>query len=165
MSNTIRQQPLSFVAPIVIDDQDPALHYETLRALISSDKVNGNGLNAVATVHFANFIFLEKTTAANGKEYYKKLALFTFYDGDFETYVKDFVENVGALFDSLLVHLENGKSLIPVRENEDDFVKYIKNYDQPVARWYSAYPDKIVNKITSHPVQGVMYYDTDRPTK
>jgi hypothetical protein len=147
MSDKPRQQPLSFIVPIKEGK------YEELRDLIAG--VGPTGLNNVGTVHFGNFIFLEPAIGNDGKEYYKKFGLFTFYDGEFETYVKDFVEHVGDTFNALLTFLDDvPEDLIPVQQSPQEFTKYVKKYDQPVAKWYTAYPDKIVKKITN-PVQGV----------
>ena len=155
MSDQPRQRPLSFIAPIK-GDSEPSIqsNYEALRQLLEG--VTPEGLNSVGTVHFGNFIFLEPATGTNGGDYYKKFALFTFYDGDFRTYVKDFVENVGDTFNALLSHLDDvPEGVIPVQRNIKGFGDYVEDHDQPVAKWYTAYPNKIVKDITD-PVEGVV---------
>ncbi|ACK71273.1 hypothetical protein PCC7424_2868 [Gloeothece citriformis PCC 7424] len=149
-----RQRPLSFIAPIKgVDEVSVQENYKKLSALIAN--VGPAGLNDVGTVHFGNFLFLEPATGSDGTQYYKKFALFTFYDGKFETYVKDFALKVGNTFNALLQYLDDvPEDLIPVQQNIEDFADYIEKYDQPVAKWYTAYPNKIVKEITN-PVQGV----------
>lgn len=154
MSDKPKQQPLSFIAPIKgVDESSIQANYEALRTLLT--QVTPDGLNKVGTVHFGNFIFLEPVTGTNG-EYYKKFALFTFYDGEFRTYVKDFVVNVGDTFNALLTYLDDvPEGVIPVQRNIQAFGDYVEKYDQPVAKWYAAYPNKIVKDITD-PVEGVV---------
>lgn len=147
MGDKPRQQPLSFIAPI----KDGK--YEELLQLIA--QLDPTGLNDVGTVHFGNFIFLEPACGNDGKKYYKKFALFTFYDGEFDAYVKDFVENVGDTFNALIKFLDDvPENLTDVTKQPEAFAKYVEKYDQPVAKWYTAYPDKIVKQITN-PVEGV----------
>ncbi|GAB1541001.1 hypothetical protein NUACC21_36700 [Scytonema sp. NUACC21] len=154
MSDKPKQQPLSFIAPIKgADDSSVQENYQKLSALIA--RVDATGLNNVGTVHFGNFIFLEPATGNDGNQYYKKFALFTFYDGTFEQYVKDFVTKVGDTFNALLEYLGDvPEDLVPVQQSPQEFAEYVKKYDQPVAKWYSAYPNKIVKDITN-PVEGV----------
>jgi len=148
VSSQVKQNPLSFIAPIKEGK------YEALRGLIA--ELDEKGLNSVGTVHFGNFIFLEPAIK-DGKEYHKKFALFTFYDGEFDKYVQDFVNHVGKVFDALLSCLDDvPDNLIPVNKNPKKFAEYVKKYDQPVAKWYTAYPDKLVKQITTDPVEGVV---------
>lgn len=156
MSDKPKQRPLSFIAPIKGKTEvEVQNNYETLSRLIA--KVDATGLNNVGTVHFGNFMFLEPATGDNGQKYYKKFALFTFYDGTFEQYVKDFVDKVGNTFNALLAHLDDvPEDLIPVEQSPQEFAEYVRKYDQPVAKWYAAYPNKIVKEITN-PVQGGTY--------
>ncbi|WP_013335043.1 hypothetical protein [Gloeothece verrucosa] len=156
MSNKPRQRPLSFIAPIKggMDEDSVQKNYKELSALIAD--VSPAGLNDVGTVHFGNFLFLEPATGSDGTQYYKKFALFTFYDGSFERYVKDFAAKVGDTFNALLQHLDDvPKDLRDVKKQPEKFSKYVQAHDQPVAKWYTAYPDKIVKEITN-PVQGVV---------
>src|SRR5690349_5046809 len=48
--------------------------------------------NSIGTLHDARFVILDDST----------VALFTTYDGDFETYMMDFVRVAGPMFDGLL---------------------------------------------------------------
>jgi hypothetical protein len=155
MSDTPKQLPLSFIAPIKGKTEvEVQGNYNQLSELIA--KVDATGLNNVGTVHFGNFIFLEPATGNDGNKYYKKFALFTFYDGDFDTYVDDFVAHVGETFNALLRFLDDvPEDLIPVQQSPKEFAKYVKKYDQPVAKWYTAYPNKRVKPDITNPVEGV----------
>ena len=155
MSDQPQQKPLSFIAPIKgVDEPSIQKNYKALGQLLT--QVTPEGLNSVGTVHFGNFLFLEPATGTNGEDYFKKFALFTFYDGDFRTYIKDFVENVGDTFNALLTYLDDvPEGVIPVQRNIQGFGDYVEGHNQKVAKWYTAYPDKIVREITD-PVEGVV---------
>ncbi|MES2460393.1 MAG: hypothetical protein V4671_07405 [Armatimonadota bacterium] len=88
-------------------------------------------LNRVATVHFARFVFLENNT---------KLAIITTYDGDFDTYINDFIEQIADVFNALFTHMEDAPPL-PVQTYRKEFGEYIKKNDVPcIQPFYSAYP-------------------------
>jgi cytochrome P450 len=95
-------------------------------------------LDQVGTVHFARFIFLENDT---------KLALITSYDGSFETYMKNYIEVAGDLFDFMLDHIKDAPPL-PVRQYRNEFIEYVRRIDvvsdSPL---YSAYGDLTVQDI------------------
>jgi len=95
-------------------------------------------LNHVGTVHFARFIFLENNT---------KLALITTFDGDFDTYIKNYIELAGPLFDLMLNYMKDAPPL-PVREHRDEFVEYVRRCDiGSETPFYSAYSDLTVQEI------------------
>lgn len=95
-------------------------------------------LNKIATVHFARFVFLENNT---------KLAVITSYDGDFDKYIKDFVREIGDIFNQLLEHMENAPPL-PVQSYPEEFLKYVRDNDVPIlGSLYSAYPTLTVVDI------------------
>lgn len=87
-------------------------------------------LRKIGTVHFARFVFFGKT----------QLAVITTYDGDFEEYINAFTNDIGKVFDALLLHMKDAPPL-PVANNRDAFLKYVKDHDIPcVPPFYSAYP-------------------------
>jgi hypothetical protein len=95
-------------------------------------------LNKIATVHFARFVFLENNT---------KLAVITTFDHDFETYIADFVDEIGQIFDMLLRHME-GAPPLPVRDHREEFLQYVRENDMPAIQpFYSAYPTLTVLDI------------------
>jgi hypothetical protein len=96
-------------------------------------------LTRIATVHFARFVFLGES----------QLAVITTYDGDFDRYIDAFVDEIGGVFDKLLVHVRDAPPL-PVSEHRDEFLQYVKAHDLPcIPPFYSAYPDlKVLDILT-----------------
>lgn len=95
------------------------------------------GLNDLATVHFARFVFLDD----------RSLAVITSYDGNFEDYINDFVNAIGDVFDLLVSFMEDAPPT-PVRQHRKEFLEYIKAHDLGcVGPFYCAYPDRTVLDI------------------
>ncbi len=96
-------------------------------------------LNKLATVHFARFVLL-------GDE---KVAVITTYDGDFDAYINEFINEIGDVFNALLQHVEGG-SPVPVQSHRDEFLQFVRDHDlRCVDPFYSAYPDRTVLDITA----------------
>ena len=87
-------------------------------------------LDAIGTVHFARFVFLQNNT---------QLAIITDYDGDFVKYISDFATFIGPIFDAMFVHIADAPPL-PVKKNAEAFVDYVRQHDVNSIRFYSAYP-------------------------
>ncbi len=117
-----------------------------LEALLQQHALdNAKILNAVGTVHFARFLFLDNKT---------HLALFTEYDGSLETYVMDFVKIASPLFNMLLQHVASPPPL-PVEVHPQEFLQWVKAHDLPsVVPLYSAYPTLTVQDIVSNLTPG-----------
>ncbi len=134
------QNPLTLVMKIRSPEDYQQLN-ETLLQLHSqpaTDNPITAALNKIATVHFARFVFLENNT---------KLAVITTYDHDFETYISDFVDEIGHVFDMLLSHME-GAPPLPVRDHREEFLHYVREHDMPAIQpFYSAYPTLTVLDI------------------
>ena len=97
-----------------------------------------NALDKLKTVHFARFVFLSKNT---------QLAVITTYDGSFDKYINDFVDEIGGVFNALLAHMADAPPL-PVEKNRDAFLAYVKKYDlRGIEPFYSAYPEASVVTI------------------
>jgi hypothetical protein len=96
-------------------------------------------LNAVGTVHFARFLFLENNT---------KFGIITTYDGDFETYIRDFSDKIGDIFDVIHTHMIDQPPL-PVKEHPEEFLAYIRAHEVKPIAFYSAYPALTVLGINS----------------
>lgn len=123
----------------IIKSPEAQQHLETLLTQHALD--NAKILNAVGTVHFARFVFLENNT---------KLALFTEYDGSLDTYVMDFVKAASPLFNMLLQHVADPPPL-PVESKPQEFLDWVKKHDLPsVVPLYSAYPTLTVQDIVSN---------------
>jgi hypothetical protein len=95
-------------------------------------------LNKLNTVHFARFVFLENNT---------KLAVITTYDGKFEDYINEFIDEIGDIFNALLAHMAGGPPL-PVQQNRKAFLDYVRANDlRAIEPFYSAYPQATVLDI------------------
>lgn len=95
-------------------------------------------LTKLKTVHFARFVFL-----ANNSQ----LAVITTYDGSFDNYIKDFINEIGDVFNALLSHISDAPPL-PVQQNPDAFLAYVKKNDlRGIDPFYSAYPQASVVTI------------------
>jgi hypothetical protein len=126
------QSPLTLVMPL----KDGAA--DGLRALIeglAQAPVNPveAALDALHSVHFARFVLLENDT---------RLAVITAYDGEFRTYVMDFIDHLGPVFDQLLSFVADWPAEHPVQQHRDEFVAYVEDHDlRCVGSFYSAYPE------------------------
>lgn len=119
--------------------QPTALHARALRVLLThAYQQVVDILDKVGTVHFARFIFLENDT---------KLALMTSYDGTFETYMKNYIEVAGDLFDLMLEHIQDAPPL-PVQQYRNEFIEYVRRIDAVSdSPFYSAYGKLTVQDI------------------
>lgn len=108
---------------------------EHLQSLPDDKNPVVSALNKIGTVHFARFAFLEDA---------QQLAVITTYDGDFETYINEFVNKIGDIFNTLLTYVADAPPL-PVQTHRQEFLEYIRTGDiRCVGRFYSAYPDHTV---------------------
>lgn len=96
------------------------------------------GMDAVGTVHFAHWFFLDNFT---------RVCLCTEYDGPFDVYIKDFIRVIGDMFNALLMHLADPPPL-PVQQNQDAFVAWVHAHDVPLfGKLIVAYPTLTVQDI------------------
>jgi hypothetical protein len=111
-----------------------------LQALQANQEAFGQALTSISTVHFARFILITNNPALGlpvGDN--ATLALFTEYDGDFTTYVKDFVAKLGPIFGALLQFVADPPPL-PVTDHPDEFVAWVQAHNPQPLTFYSAYP-------------------------
>lgn len=95
-------------------------------------------LNKIGTVHFARFVFLEDA---------RQLMVITTYDGEFEKYINEFVNQIGDVFNNLLTYVADAPPL-PVQTYRQEFLNYIRASDLGcVGQFYSAYPNNTVFDI------------------
>ena len=95
-------------------------------------------LDKLKTVHFARFVFLENNT---------KLAVITTYDGSFDEYINEFIDEIGDVFNALLAHMKDASAL-PVQQNRQAFLDYVRKNDlRAIEPFYSAYPKATVLDI------------------
>jgi hypothetical protein len=76
-----------------------------------------SGLDNVGTVHVARFTIVENN-----------LLMFSFYDGDFRTYIRDFILTLGNAFDGVVGLVENPPPT-PCWEHIDEFIEWVHEHD------------------------------------
>ena len=133
------QSPLSVIMKI---KSPTAEHAEKLKLVIKHGAPSiEKKLKDARHVHFASFQFLENDT---------KLALFTVFDRDFDSYIAHFAEQIGPLFDKIFEHIVDAPPL-PVDEFPREFVETIRRYNLPPAAGYffSAHPTATAAQLSS----------------
>jgi hypothetical protein len=75
------------------------------------------GLDNVGTVHMARFTIVDD-----------KLLMFSFYDGDFRTYIRDFIVTLGHAFDAVVELVEDPPPL-PCWQHVDEFIDWVHEHD------------------------------------
>ena len=76
------------------------------------------GLNNVGTVHFARFVLVDDN-----------LCMFSSYDGDFSNYIRDFIAQIGSVFDGVVALIEGGEGVIPTGHNIEAFIDWVRDHD------------------------------------
>jgi hypothetical protein len=135
------QNPLTLVMKAKSPDDSTALRQlvEKLQSLPPDQNPITLALNKLSNVHFARFSFLSTD----------QLGVITTYDGDFDAYINEFIDNIGDVFNALLVHVENAPPL-PVQTHRQEFLNYVRTVDcRCVGPFYSAYPEHTVLDILS----------------
>jgi hypothetical protein len=76
-----------------------------------------------------------------------KLAVITTYDGSFDTYINEFIDEIGDVFNAVLQHMD-GAPPIPVQQHRQAFLDYVRANDlRGLEPFYSAYPTASVVTI------------------
>ncbi|HEX2300918.1 MAG TPA: hypothetical protein VHH34_20825 [Pseudonocardiaceae bacterium] len=133
------QNPLTLVMRGKSPEDSAALRQlvEHIQSLPQDQNPIVAALNKIGTVHFARFAFFDDD----------HLAVITTYDGDFATYINEFVNEIGDIFNKLLAHVTDAPPL-PVQTYRQEFLEYIQDRDlKAVGTFYSAYPDRTVLDI------------------
>ncbi len=91
------QQPFTLIMPTRSPGDRRALEAKLthLLALPQDQNPLTAALDAIGTVHFARFVFVDDT----------RLTFVMTYDGDMTAYVNEFVDHLGPVFDMLLQHM------------------------------------------------------------
>jgi len=129
--------PLTVMLPL-----DPSKNVAELltRVAANQDALFG-ALSCVGTVHFARFILFDRSKAdlrpAFGPDGSLGEGPFAFgiiteFDGDFDLYTQQFVDQIGFLFDLGLSFTIDGQALIPVQEHLEEFAAYLKEHNLSV---------------------------------
>jgi hypothetical protein len=109
------QIPMNLVMPLA--DNSPLGRARLIQTLAGAVQEVIAGLDNTQIVHFARFTIVDDN-----------LCMFSFYDGDFSNYIRDFIYNVGSAFDGLLSFIKNHPQL-PVEEHPDEFIQWVKDHD------------------------------------
>jgi hypothetical protein len=109
------QIPMNLVMPLA--DNSPLGRARLIQTLAGAVQEVIAGLDNTQIVHFARFTIVD----AN-------LCMFSFYDGDFSNYIRDFIYNVGSAFDGLLSFIK-GHPPLPVEQHPDEFIQWVKDHD------------------------------------
>jgi len=131
------QNPLTLVMSIksAADSQALAALLAKIQAAPPEQNPIMVALTKLNIVHFARFVFLENNT---------KLAVITTYDGTFEDYINDFIDEIGDVFNALLSHMSDAPPL-PVQQHRAEFLAYVRTNDlRCIEPFYSAYPKATV---------------------
>jgi hypothetical protein len=116
-------------------------------------------LQAIGTVHYARFVVLDPATPdlQPGPTGPYKLVIITTFDNDFETYIQDFVNHIGVIFDALLSLTTDGGALMPVSQNVEAFTEYVASHDASRRApndgfpLYGAYPCTVQQVLAANP--------------
>lgn len=76
------------------------------------------GLDNVGNVHDARFVIV-----ANN------LCMLSVYDGDFSNYIRDFIAQIGPVFNAVVSLIEDGETVIPCEENIEAFIDWVHARD------------------------------------
>ena len=134
------QNPLTLIMTIRSPEDFQALNARIQKIQSAPPEKNPIwiALDKLRIVHFARFVFLENNT---------KLGIITTYDGSFEDYLNEFIDEIGDVFNALLQHMD-GAPPLPIQQNRSAFRDYIKANDLGgIGPFYSAYPQATVLDI------------------
>lgn len=134
------QSPLTLVMKIKSDSdaQQLAGLLHHIQSLPPDKNPIWTALTKLGNVHFARFVFLENNT---------RLAVITTYDGTFENYINEFIDEIGDVFNALLAHMQDAPPL-PVQQHRKEFLDYVRANDlRAIEPFYSAYPVSTVLDI------------------
>lgn len=76
------------------------------------------GLDNVGNVHFARFVIIDNN-----------LCMISAYDGDFTNYIRDFIAQIGGVFDGVVALIEDGDDVLPTEENIEAFIDWVRDHD------------------------------------
>src|SRR3954464_6104924 len=134
------QNPLTLVMKIKSPADQQALNamLQKIQSAPPDKNPIWTALDKLRTVHFARFVFLNQNTS---------LAVITTYDGTFEDYINEFIDEIGDVFNALLAHMDDAPAL-PVQKNRQAFLDYVRKNDlRAIEPFYSAYPKATVLDI------------------
>ena len=109
------QRPMNLVMPL----RRPSIvaRSELTRVLVQGTDQILAGLNNVGTIHFARF------DVVSGN-----LCMFSIYDGDLPSYVRDFIATIGPAFDAIMGWVKDPPP-VPVGAHVEEFIEWIEAHD------------------------------------
>ncbi|HEX2179001.1 MAG TPA: hypothetical protein VHL54_05700 [Actinomycetota bacterium] len=129
--------------------------------LVANQAAIDKALTSIGTVHFARFVVFENSAQNLLPGLDPKgplcLSVITEYDGNFDAYIQDFVNQIGDVFNALLAFVVGGSALVPVQNNVEAFTDFIKQNDasQNVPNdglnLYAAYPCTVQQVLAANP--------------
>jgi hypothetical protein len=146
MANATPPNPLTLIMPLA-QGVDLGVLQQTLG---QQQPAIDRALGVVGTVHYARFVLFDASSPnllpqANSTGPFM-LAVITTYDGNFDLYIQDFVNELGPVFDALMSLTSTGADLVPVKDHVAEFTAWIAANDasqQPpnsARSQYAAYP-------------------------
>lgn len=109
------QKTMNLIMPL--SDTSPIGRAEMAKALATEVSEVIGGLNNTQIVHFGRF------TVIGGN-----LCMLSVYDGDFANYIRDFIYNVGSVFDAMMEFVVDPPRT-PVADHPDEFVDWVYKHD------------------------------------
>ena len=152
--------PLTLMLPL-----DPSKNIAELLTKIAANQAALHGALAnVGTVHYARFILFDRSkedlrpefgpNGPTGKGPFA-FGVITAFDGDFETYTQQFIDEIGFLFDLGLSFTTDGQSLIPVQKHPKEFIEYVRRHNlsvhAPNEGLFNAYPFTVRQILAQKP--------------
>lgn len=109
------QQTMNLVMPL--RSTSPVELAKLASAVSSVADVLSTGLDNIGTVHVARFDVVGDS-----------LCMISVYDGDFATYIRDFIVSIGPVFDVLMTFVVDPPRT-PVEVNVDEFIDWVDEHD------------------------------------
>jgi hypothetical protein len=155
--HAIMANPLTLILPIQ-DGQLPAL----IKALAGQQQNIGQALIDLGIVHYARSVIidasarnLQPSLPFTGGPY--SIAIITEYDGDFNSYIQEFVDKIGDAFNIVLKYVVGGSAVLPVQQNLAAFQAFLAANDMsqqknvPNGELFSAYPQTVQKILGAFP--------------
>lgn len=109
------QQTMNLVMPL--RSTSPVELAKLANSVSSVTDVLSTGLDNIGTVHVARFDVVGDN-----------LCMISVYDGDFATYIRDFIVSIGPVFDALMEYVVDPPPT-PVEVNVDAFIDWVDEHD------------------------------------
>ncbi len=110
------QRMMNLVMPL--KEKSPVGRAKAALAIAANKDEIYAGLDNVGTVHFARFVIVGDN-----------ICMFSFYDGDFTNYIRDFIATIGSVFDAVVSLVEGGDEVIPSEDNVEKFIDWVHAHD------------------------------------